>query len=205
MLNKPGRMASVALLKVGVFSASLIPLGVLVQRITANDLGPDPGQVITESLGIAAFQLLLATLTITPLRKLTGWNGWMRCRRMLGLFAFFYAVLHVLAFLQLILGWGDLWSTFTKRPYIVVGAAAILLMIPLTVTSTKKMMKRVGRWWKPVHRLIYVSAVLVWVHFLWQARSDVTEMAVYGAFLLILLSLRAYWFGVVSLVPLRKT
>ncbi|WP_372966303.1 sulfite oxidase heme-binding subunit YedZ [Marinobacter sp.] len=198
-------MASVALLKVGVFSASLIPLGVLVQRITANDLGPDPGQVITESLGIAAFQLLLATLTITPLRKLTGWNGWMRCRRMLGLFAFFYAVLHVLAFLQLILGWGDLWSTFTKRPYIVVGAAAILLMIPLTVTSTKKMMKRVGRWWKPVHRLIYVSAVLVWVHFLWQARSDVTEMAVYGAFLLILLSLRAYWFGVVSLVPLRKT
>ncbi len=187
-----------------VFLLALVPLALLVGDILNANLGPDPGQVITEALGIAAFQLLLATLAITPLKKITGWNGWLRYRRMLGLFAFFYAVLHVLAFLQLLLGWMDLWATFTRRPYIIAGAGAFLLMMPLAVTSTRAMMKRAGPWWKPLHRLIYLSAVLAWVHFLWQARSDITEMVVYGVILAALLLARAFWFGAGSLVPLKK-
>ncbi|MFO8142120.1 MAG: protein-methionine-sulfoxide reductase heme-binding subunit MsrQ, partial [Marinobacter sp.] len=175
-----------------VFIAALVPLAVLVKEVVSGGIGPDPGQAITERLGLTAFQLLLLTLSITPLKKLTGWNGWLRYRRMLGLFVLFYASLHILAFLQLLLGWRDLWATFTERPYIIAGASAFLLMLPLAVTSTKAMMKRVGRGWKPLHRLIYLAAVLVWVHFLWQARSDITEMVVYGGILLILLGLRAY-------------
>lgn len=190
--------------KLLVFVAALVPLAFLVKDVATGDIGPDPGQAITERLGLTAFQLLLLTLSITPLKKLTGWNGWLRFRRMLGLFVFFYASLHILAFLQLLLGWGDLWVTFTQRPYIIAGATAFLLMLPLAVTSTKAMMKRVGRGWKPLHRLIYPAAVLVWVHFLWQARSDITEMVVYGVILFVLLGLRAYWFGPSTLIPLRR-
>src|SRR5690554_2030145 len=193
------------LLKIVLFGVALIPLAVLIRSVMVGDLGPDPGQVITESLGIAAFQLLLATLLLTPLKKFSGWSGWLRYRRMLGLFAFFYAVLHLLAFLQLILGWGDLWATFTKRPYIIAGAAAFLAMVPLAITSTRGMMKRTGRWWKPLHRLIYPAAILAWVHFLWQARSDITEMVVYAVILAGLLVVRARWFGVSSLAPLKRT
>ncbi|MFV8572639.1 sulfite oxidase heme-binding subunit YedZ [Marinobacter sp. SBS5] len=204
MLAKWNKVTTLRVVKVALFIVALIPLYMLVQRIALGGLGPDPAQVITESLGKAALQLLLATLFMTPLRKLTGWTGWVRCRRMLGLFAFFYAVLHVLAFLQLILGWGDLWATFTRRPYIIMGAVAFLLLVPLALTSTQKMMKRTGRMWKPLHRLIYLSAFFAWLHFLWQARSDVLEMVVYGVVLIALLAIRAYWFGVSSLVPLKK-
>ncbi|MDP4548993.1 MULTISPECIES: sulfite oxidase heme-binding subunit YedZ [unclassified Marinobacter] len=204
MLANWSKAATLRVVKVGLFLAALIPLFILIQRIVVGDLGPDPGQAITEGLGKAAFQLLLATLFVTPLRKLTGWAGWIRCRRMLGLFAFFYAVLHVMAFLQLILGWGDLWATFTRRPYIIMGAAGFILLVPLALTSTQKMMKRMGRGWKPLHRLIYPSSIFVWLHFLWQARSDVLEMVIYGVVLMLLLLVRVYWFGVSSLVPLKK-
>ena len=204
MLANWSKTTTLRVVKVALFLAALVPLFVLTQRIVLGDLGPDPAQAITESLGKAAFQLLLATLLMTPLRKLTGWAGWIRCRRMLGLFVFFYAVLHVLAFLQLILGWGDLWATFTRRPYIIMGAAGFLLLVPLALTSTQKMMKRMGRSWKPLHRLIYLSSIFVWLHFLWQARSDVLEMVIYGVVLMLLLLVRVYWFGVSSLVPLKK-
>ncbi len=196
-------MAGVAA-KVMVFCLALVPLALLISDILTGSVGPDPGQAITERLGLTAFQILLLTLLITPLKKLTGWSGWLRYRRMLGLFVFFYASLHILAFLQLLLGWGDLWATFTKRPYIVMGAAAFVLMLPLALTSTKGMMRRLGRGWKPLHRLIYPAAGLVWVHFLWQARSDITEMVVYGVVLFVLLGLRVYWSGLSSLIPLRR-
>lgn len=191
--------------KILAFLICLIPLGLVGWDIRSGNLGPDPGQTITEALGIAAFQFLLITLLISPLRKITGWAGWLRFRRMLGLYAFFYAALHVLAFLQFILGWFDLWATFTKRPYIIAGALAFLLMVPLAATSTRAMMKRMGRGWKPLHRLIYSSAVLAWVHFLWQARSDVTEMMIYGVVLAVLLGARVYWSGFSTLIPLKRT
>ncbi|CAN0604418.1 unnamed protein product, partial [Ectocarpus sp. 12 AP-2014] len=170
--------------------AALLPLALLVSRLIGGDLGPDPGQEVTESLGLAAFQLLLVTLCMTPMRKWTGWPGWMRVRRMLGLFSFFYVILHVLAFLQFILGWQDVWATFTKRPYIVAGLVAFLLMVPLAVTSTQGMVRRLGKRWKALHKSIYAVALVAWVHFLWQARSDIGEMVVYGAVVVLLLGLR---------------
>ncbi len=128
MASKASRQFPYAPVKVLVFLICLIPLALIGWDIQNGNLGPDPGQTITEALGIAAFQFLLITLLISPLRKITGWAGWLRFRRMVGLYAFFYAALHVLAFLQFILGWFDLWAAFTKRPYIISGGLAILLM-----------------------------------------------------------------------------
>lgn len=201
----PGVSASslVLVLKLVIWAVAVLPLSWLVYQLFAGMLGPDPGQTITESLGLTALQLLLATLMVTPLKRLTGWSGWLKVRRLLGLFAFFYAVLHVLAFLQFILGWGDLWATFTRRPYIIAGALGFLMLVPLAFTSTKGAMKRLGRRWKPLHRLIYPAVGLVWVHFLWQARSDITEMVVYGALVVGLLAVRIYWFGGRLLLPLK--
>jgi sulfoxide reductase heme-binding subunit YedZ len=178
-----------------------LPLLLLGQGIFARSLGPDPGQAVTESLGIAALQLLIATLAMTPLRRWTGWGGWIRIRRMLGLFAFFYAVLHVLAFLQFVLGWTDLWATFTKRPYIVAGALSFLMLVPLALTSTKGMMKRLGKHWKQLHKLVYPIVVVAWIHFVWQARSDVGEMVFYGVLVLFLLAVRWRWGGSRSMIP----
>lgn len=169
-----------------------VPLIRLLLDIVRAQLGPDPAEVVTKALGLAAFQLLLATLAMTPLRKMTGWAGWLRIRRMLGLFSFFYAVLHVLAFLQFIVGWQDLWASFTRRPYIILGLIAFAGMLPLALTSTKGMMKRLGRRWKPLHRFIYIIALAAWAHFLWQARSDISEMVFYGVVLAVLLGVRLF-------------
>lgn len=172
---------------------ALVPLILLLLDIVRSQLGPDPGEVVTKALGLAAFQLLLVTLAMTPLRKVTGWAGWLRVRRMLGLFSFFYAVLHVLAFLQFIVGWQDLWSSFTRRPYIIFGLIAFVGMIPLALTSTRGMMRRLGKRWKSLHRAIYLIALAAWFHFLWQARSDIGEMVLYGAVLVLLLGVRLFW------------
>jgi len=189
--------------RMGVFALALVPLAALVLDTGFARLGPDPGQTVTERLGLAALQCLIATLCMTPLARLSGRPVWIRVRRMLGLFAFFYACLHLLAFLQFILGWSDLWATFTKRPYIVLGALAFLLLALLAATSTKAMMHRLGRRWKPLHRLVYPAVLLVWGHYFWQARSDVTPMVAYGSAILVLLLFRMYWFGWRSLLPLK--
>ncbi|TYC60477.1 sulfoxide reductase heme-binding subunit YedZ [Marinobacter sp. BW6] len=181
-----------------------VPLLVLAINIARQSLGPDPGQEVTESLGLAALQLLIVTLCMTPLKRWTGWAGWIRVRRMLGLFAFFYAVLHVLAFLQFILGWSDLWATFTKRPYIVAGALSFLMLVPLALTSTKGMMKRLGKSWKGLHKLVYLIAITAWLHFIWQARSDIGEMVAYGLVIVGLLALRWKWNGPQGLIPFAK-
>jgi sulfoxide reductase heme-binding subunit YedZ len=112
IVDRPGFVLAFRLL--AAFLAC-VPLLMLVINIATQSLGPDPGQEVTESLGLAAFQLLIVTLAMTPLKRWSGWAGWIRIRRMLGLFAFFYAGLHVFAFLQFILGWSDLWATFTKQ------------------------------------------------------------------------------------------
>ena len=199
--SKPSKLLAFRLLVAGV---AITPLLLINMDIVNQALGPDPGQEVTEALGIAALQLLIATLFMTPLRRWTGWSGWLRIRRMLGLFAFFYAVLHVFAFLQFILGWTDLWATFTKRPYIVAGAVAFFLLVPLALTSTKGLMKRLGKRWKPLHKLIYPAVVIAWLHFIWQARSDVGEMTAYGVVILGLLVVRWRWSGVSGLIPFAK-
>lgn len=199
------RSGSVLIFRLLVAFLASVPLLVLVINIAGQSLGPDPGQEVTESLGIAAFQMLIVTLCITPLKRWTGWAGWIRVRRMLGLFAFFYALLHVVAFLQFILGWSDLWATFTKRPYIVAGALSFVMLVPLALTSTKGMMKRLGKNWKPLHKLVYPIVVAAWIHFIWQARSDIGEMVVYGLVIVGLLALRWKWSGARGLIPFART
>jgi methionine sulfoxide reductase heme-binding subunit len=199
------RSGSVLIFRLLVAFLASVPLLVLVINIAGQSLGPDPGQEVTESLGIAAFQLLIVTLCMTPLKRWTGWAGWIQVRRMLGLFAFFYALLHVFAFLQFILGWSDLWATFTKRPYIVAGALSFVMLVPLALTSTKGMMKRLGKNWKPLHKLVYPIVVAAWIHFIWQARSDIGEMVVYGLVIVGLLALRWKWSGARGLIPFART
>ncbi len=175
-----------------VFALCLMPLAILIYRATTGDVGPNPVEALTHTTGDWALRLLLVTLAVTPLRRLTG-RGWLlRFRRMLGLFAFFYASLHVLTYL-----WLDQFfdpraivEDVTERPYIALGLGAYLLMVPLAVTSTRAMVRRLGRRWQVLHRAVYLLAILAVLHFFWLVKADMTEPAVYAAALGVLLALR---------------
>ncbi len=175
-----------------VFLACLVPLSIQVVGVIQNSLGPDPVAVVLEQLGRWAMYFLWITLAITPIRKLFKWHKLAKYRRMLGLYCLFYASLHFLVFLALIVVWD--WrliiEELSERPYITVGFAGFLLLVPLGVTSFKFMMRRMGRNWMRLHRLVYVIAVLVLLHFWWQLRSDLTEGVVMAVLLLLLLGFR---------------
>ncbi len=182
-------------IKAAVFALCLIPLGHLVYGILTHSLGANPIEAVTRGLGDWALRLLLVTLAVTPLRRLTGLGWLLRLRRMLGLFAFFYAVLHVLTYLWLdqFFDWGAILKDVVKRPFITVGFLSFVLLIPLAVTSTHAMMKRLGRHWQRLHRAVYAIAVLGVLHFWWMVKADVREPALYAAILAVLLGLRVYW------------
>ncbi|WBA81894.1 protein-methionine-sulfoxide reductase heme-binding subunit MsrQ [Endozoicomonas sp. GU-1] len=190
-------MDRVANIKLAVFPLSLFPLADLIIKALENNLGPDPASALTHGLGEWALIFLLLSLAVSPARRLTGIGKLIRFRRMLGLFALFYAVLHLLAYLAFMLSWE--WQTLLedlyKRSYIIVGAFSLSILVALGVTSTKKMMKRLGKQWIQLHRLVYVAAVLAVIHFLWLVKSDYTEPVIYGAFLAILLLLRTRVFS----------
>lgn len=190
-------MNRVAKIKLVVFPLSLFPLANLVLKALENRLGPDPASALTHGLGEWALIFLMLSLAISPVRQLTGIGKLIRFRRMLGLFALFYAVLHLLAYLAFMLSWE--WQTLLedlyKRSYIIVGAFALSILIALGVTSTKNMMRRLGKQWSQLHRLVYVAAVLAVIHFLWLVKSDYTEPVIYGALLAILLLLRTRVFS----------
>lgn len=190
-------MDRVANIKLAVFPLSLFPLADLIIKALENNLGPDPASALTHGLGEWALIFLLLSLGISPARRLTGIGKLIRFRRMLGLFALFYAVLHLLAYLAFMLSWE--WQTLLedlyKRSYIIVGAFSLSILIALGVTSTKKMMKRLGKQWSQLHRLVYVAAVLAVIHFLWLVKSDYTEPLIYGALLAILLLMRTHVFS----------
>jgi sulfoxide reductase heme-binding subunit YedZ len=155
-------------------------------------LGANPIEELIHSLGKWGLKLLLITLAVTPLRKLTGWNWLLRLRRMLGLFAFFYVALHFLVYagLDQRFDLAAIFEDIAKRPYITVGMTALLLLIPLAVTSTNRMMRRLGKNWQKLHRLVYVIAILgVW-HFYWQVKLDTLEALVYAGILFALLGYR---------------
>lgn len=179
-----------------VFLSCLLPLGWLIWNTTQGQLGPDPVARLEHETGIWALRILLATLAITPLRQFSGWNPLIRYRRMLGLFAFFYASLHMLIYLVVDLGgfWSQIFVEIAKRPYITVGFLAWLLMIPLAVTSTKGMMRRLGRQWQRLHRLVYLIGVCACLHFLWQVKYGETiavlEPVVYAAIFVTLMFAR---------------
>jgi len=182
----------IAALKPLLFALCLVPFGALLWDYTQQSLGPDPVAALEHRTGLWALRLLLITLTVTPLRRLTGWNKAVRFRRMLGLFAFFYASVHLLIYTVVDLGgfWSQLLEEIAKRPYITVGFSAWLLLIPLAITSTKGMMRRLGRRWQQLHRLVYVAALLGTLHFLWLVKADHREPALYVGLFVVLMLLR---------------
>ena len=182
-------------IKAGVFVVCLIPFARLIYGGFANALGANPIEAVTRSTGWWTLFLLMITLAITPLRKLSGANWLLRLRRMLGLFAFFYACVHLLTFV-----WFDHWfdvaeivKDVIKRPFVTVGFAAFILFLPLAFTSTNAMVRRLGRNWQRLHRLVYAIAILGVVHFWWLVKRDLTEPLAFSAMLCVLLGLRLYW------------
>ncbi len=185
------------LLKPAIFLLCLLPLARLVAGafgLAGVSLGANPVDTILDTCGKWTLNLLLITLCVTPLRDITRVNPLIRVRRMLGLFAFTYAVLHFTTYLvlDLRLDFAGLGADIAKRPYITVGFTALLLLIPLAVTSTNRMMRRLGRRWQKLHRLVYVIAMLGVLHYYWQVKADVREPLVYAGILAVLLGYRAW-------------
>lgn len=176
-----------------VFLAALIPFVKLAWLGWNDGLGANPIEKITRTTGYWTLTFLLITLTATPLRTLSGWNWPVRWRRMLGLFAFFYACLHFLTYLVLdqFFDWPAIVKDIAKRPYITVGFPAFVMLIPLAVTSTSNMVRRLGgKRWKMLHRLVYVIAIAGVVHFWWLVKKDITEPLQFAAVLTLLLGFR---------------
>ncbi len=177
-----------------VFLICLIPLISLLWGAFQGSLGANPIEKVTHITGEWALRFLLLTLFVTPARKLLGWQFLLRLRRMLGLYVFFYACLHFLTYLVLdqFFDFDEIIKDILKRPYITVGFAAFVLLIPLAITSTNAMMKRLGRRWKLLHQLIYIIGVLAILHFLWLVKADNLQPLIY-AFILLLLFLARVW------------
>ena len=183
------------ILKPIVFLAALVPLGLLAYG-GRGDLGANPIETITHQTGLWTLILLLATLSITPLRRFTGINWLIQYRRMIGLFAFFYGCLHLTTYLWLDQSF-DLHAIVKdvyKRPFITAGFTGFMLMVPLALTSTKGWIRRLGKRWQILHRLIYFSAAAGVTHFIWLVKKDIREPLIYGAILAVLLGVRVvFW------------
>lgn len=169
----------------GVFLGSLLPLVLLIYDAATNRLGADPAKEIVLELGLWAAIFLWADLWISPLKRRLGLGWLIRFRRLLGLYGFFYAILHLVAFATFMVGWRAdlLFQELSERPYIIMGALAVLLLIPLVVTSTKGMQRRLGKSWKMLHRLVFVISILVMGHIVWMIRADYLDAIVFGILL----------------------
>jgi len=188
----PGRVRA---LKALLFLLCLLPLAKLMLEafgVGGLGLGANPVEELIHRCGIWGLNFLLITLAVTPLRGLTGWNVLVRFRRMLGLFAFFYLSLHFLAYagVDQRFDWRAIVEDVLERPYITIGMAALLLLVPLAVTSTDRMMRRLGPRWKQLHRLVYPISILGIWHFYWQVKLDTLEATIYAGVLAALLGYR---------------
>jgi len=184
----------VVIAKVALWAACLAPLTLLVLRGTGvnGSLGANPVEEVLNICGKTGLNLLILTLCVTPIRRSTGINRLISFRRLFGLFAFFYLVLHFLtyALLDLGLAWDTLYVDITERPYITVGFTALVLLVPLAATSTHALQRRLGRNWAKLHRLIYLIAILAVVHYWWQTKLDVADPFLYAFVLAMLLGVR---------------
>ncbi len=195
-----------------VFIASLLPAAWLVWAGLTGNLSANPLSDLTNETGVWALRFLCITLVITPARRLTGWNALIKFRRMAGLFAFFYGTLHFLTYTIAdrfaALDFPDgivAWSTVAnlaksvtedvyKRPFITIGFTAFVLMVPLAITSTAGMIRRLGgKKWNALHRLVYVSAAAGALHYWWLVKADVRRPLIYAAIVAVLLAVRFYW------------
>lgn len=182
-----------AVLKPVVFAVCLLPLGWLVWQALFGYLGVNPIETINRYLGDWALRFLLIALAVTPLRKITGWAQLARLRRMLGLFAFFYVCLHLSSYigLDLFFDWQALGRDIVKRRYITLGMAGFILLVPLAVTSTDAMIRRLGgRRWRLLHKAVYVAGTLGVVHYWMMVKADIRQPMLYAAVLAVLLGYR---------------
>lgn len=179
-------------IKVTIFIVALLPLARLFILAAMDGLGANPVEFVIRSLGTWTLVFLLATLSVTPLKWITGKVWLVQFRRMLGLFAFFYVCLHLLAYagLDQWFDWNAITHDIAKHPYVLVGFAAFVLLVPLAATSNKFAMRRLGSRWQQLHRLVYLIAVLGVVHYWWLVKKDVREPLVYAAVLAVLLGIR---------------
>jgi methionine sulfoxide reductase heme-binding subunit len=182
-----------------VVAAALVPLAVLVADALGDRLGANPIETITHRTGDWTIRLLLTTLAVSPLRRITGWNWLIGYRRTVGLMAFSYACLHFLTYLVLDQGFPIqgfaityVWEDIAKRPYITVGFTAFLLLIPLALTSTKNWVRRLGRRWTLLHRSIYVAGALGVLHYLWLIKGERPTAVYYALVLVALLAVRVW-------------
>lgn len=190
-----------------VFCVSLLPLVWLCWLAWQDRLGANPVETLSHRTGDWSLRFLLLTLAVTPLRRLSGWNWLLKFRRMLGLFAFFYVCLHLGVYLifDQFFDPSAILEDIAKRPYITVGFAGFLLLIPLAVTSTNGMIKRLGRNWQRLHRLVYLIGMLGVVHYWWLVKADISEPLLYAGLLTMLLGYRAWWWNVHSPTAARST
>jgi sulfoxide reductase heme-binding subunit YedZ len=183
------------LLKPGVFVACLVPLAAVAWKAMTGNLGANPIEAITDQTGIWTLRFVLITLAVTPLRRLTGWNRVIQLRRMLGLFAFFYGSLHFVTYVWLDQFFlvEEIMADVMQRPFITVGFLSFVLLLPLAVTSTTKMITRLGgKWWQRLHRLVYVIAIGGVVHYLWLVKADMQPPLMYGGLVAMLLGYRVW-------------
>lgn len=175
-----------------VFAAALAPFIYLVWSLLTGGLGPNPIDILTDNTGTLAIRMLLISLCVTPLRYLLKQTWPLRFRRMLGLFAFFYAFLHVSIYMVLDqqLDISLIWEDLAERPYILAGTVAFLLLLPLAITSTRKMVRRLGKRWTLLHRGVYLASTAAVIHYVWLAKGDLIEPFVYLGLLMLLLGYR---------------
>ena len=187
--------------KVVVFLAALVPLALLIRGTLTGNLGVNPAETIRLETGRWALKFLLVSLAITPVRRLTGWNLVIQYRRMLGLFAFFYSALHLVTYwaFDLAFAFAPMPGDIVKRPFIAIGFAAFLLMVPLALTSTKGWIRRLGKKWALLHRLVYVAAICAVIHFAWKVKVFTGDPVIYAVILVLLLGFRLVW----ALLPSR--
>ena len=172
----------------------MLPFLLLATNAINNNLGTNPVETITHETGLWALRFLLITLSISPLRYLSQMHWLIKLRRMLGLFTFFYAVLHVLTYIWLdqFFDWMEILVDIPKRPFITIGFVSFLLLLPLALTSTNAMQRRLKKKWQTLHKLVYVIPVLVVVHFMWSLKADYSEPQIYGFLFLVLMLLRFF-------------
>jgi sulfoxide reductase heme-binding subunit YedZ len=181
--------------KAALFIVALFPLTRLFVLGFSDGLGANPIEFVIRSNGTWALSFLLMTLAVTPLRRLTGASWLAALRRMLGLYVFFYACLHVMSYVWLDqwFDWNAIGKDIVKHPFILAGLTAFILLIPLAITSSNTMMRRLGKRWKMLHQAIYLIAPVSVLHYFWLVKKDITQPAIYALLLALLLGLRLLW------------
>lgn len=178
-----------------LIAACAVHTGFLVFGMFSGQLGPNPIETLTHTTGDWALYWLLAGLAVTPLRRLFHWNWLIRLRRVMGLCCFYYVSLHLLIYLVFdhFFDWVGIWEDIVERPYITIGFAAFLLLLPLAVTSVDRLQRSMGLWWLRLHKLVYPAAIMVIIHYWWLVKSDIFWPLIYGIILSILFLVRVYF------------